>query len=170
MSFNDGTHCDVQSLTFHPNGNHFVAAAADGIARVYDLRANRAAMFKTKQTYDNRPATARHNHNIQQHPILSTSFSADARFLYTSHAWEDQGNSPWCIWDAYTGDFIRSVEGHSDWITSIASSQQLPPVLDGPTRASTSLDYCVTTSRDNGIKLWELEGTSYWTRERSGKV
>ena len=165
MGFSDATHCDVQALSFHPNGNHFIAAAADGIARVYDLRANRAAVYKTKQSFEARSIDDRHNHAVQQHAILATTFSADARFLYTCHAWEESGISPWCVWDAYTGDFIRSVEGHSDWITAIDSIQTLPPCLNGRNRPVSSLDYCITTSRDHDITLWEMEGQSYWMRK-----
>ena len=160
--FNDSNHGDVQTLSFHPDSALFAAAGSDGVVRTYDLRKPYSNCVFTTAADEEQVGEHLTPHPLcADKPVLGMCFSTHARMLYTCHAAEKEGQSTWCIWDAYTGDFVDEVPSHTHWTTAIDTVASPPVHLALPTTAHDRAEHVMT-----GAYVRESEGGE---REREGR-
>ena len=152
--FNDSNHGDVQTLSFHPDSALFAAAGSDGVVRTYDLRKPYSNCVFTTAADEEQVGEHLTPHPLcADKPVLGMCFSTHARMLYTCHAAEKEGQSTWCIWDAYTGDFVDEVPSHTHWTTAIDTVASPPVHLALPTTAHDRAEHVMT-----GAYVRESEG------------
>jgi predicted NACHT family NTPase len=83
----------------------------------------------------NRLTKRLHGH---ERPVYSAAFSPDGKFIVTGSNDHTAG-----IWDATTGQPLRTLQGHESWVNSAAFSP------DGK--------FIVTGSVDNTARIWDAE-------------
>ena len=108
-----------------PNGIYsadglLAADAQDGVVRLYTL----AAAVEPRRIEVG-------------HPIASLGFSPNGKILAVA-----MSDGLVHLWDSQTGDWLRTLQGHTGWVTSVAFS---------PTG-----DLLATGSQDKMVKLWRV--------------
>ena len=74
-----------------------------------------------------------------QAPVLAAAFSPDGKFVATGHGFFNSAK----LWDAETGERLRSFRGHTADVTSVAFSQDSKQLL--------------TSAADNTTRLWDFD-------------
>jgi WD40 repeat protein/serine/threonine protein kinase len=113
----------VTSVAYSPDGTRIASASADGSIRIWDSQSGRE---------NGRP--------LRKHKdrVTSVAFDPDGRRLISTGA-----DKSVYLWDLRTGEFIRSFEGHGNWVYHAAFS------ADGKRLA--------TASTDRTIRLWSVD-------------
>lgn len=128
----DGPSGSRSCVALGPNGKQLATGYSDGSVRLWDLETGNALW--TVQT-----------HNAMA-GVTALVFSSDGAYLTTASGWKygpGTGDNEAKIWDVETGRLVRTLEGHSHWICSVAFSP------DGRRIA--------TISRDGTAKIWDRD-------------
>jgi WD40 repeat protein/tRNA A-37 threonylcarbamoyl transferase component Bud32 len=111
----------VRSVAFSPDGQRLVSASADQTAKVWDVGTGQALLTLPLR--------------LQGYGALNACFSPDGRRIATASF--DRA----IVWDAFTGQEVYSVRGHTqeiNWVTFSADGQRL-----------------ATGSNDHTVKIWD---------------
>ena len=117
----------VNSVAFSPDGRMLASGGDDTTVRLWDVPTGKH--LRTLEESGSRVRSA----------VLSVDFSPDGRTLASGN-WRSVH-----VWDVMTGGRKRILEGHSDWVSSVAFSP------GGFTLAS--------GSSDGTVLLWEFDST-----------
>lgn len=110
----------IASLAFSPNGKYIVSGDSDGVIKIWDLTNGEARSIES-------PGKSRVN---------AVVFSPDGAQIASS-----DGNNI-ILWDAETAEQVSVLEGHTDWVRSLAYN------ADGSILAS--------GGDDKTIRLWDV--------------
>jgi WD40 repeat protein len=120
-----GSMRDTQALAFSPDGRLCAAEALDGAIHAWDVESGRVLM----EVYTGQTMTALGDTGV-------ITFSSDGKELLSTGA-----DGSVYLWDVATGKRIRSFEGHTEAVTSVAYSK------DGA--------HILTASLDGSVRLWD---------------
>lgn len=95
----------TSAVVFSPDGRQLATVGGDGITRTWAVSANNS--IKPQARFE--PASR----DPAQTPISTVAFAPDGRQLVTGGA-----DGLLRIWDVRTGAEVRSLRGHTDWITA----------------------------------------------------
>ena len=131
------TRAPIDSIAFAPDGKHFITGGWNGTARVWRVEDGRSFDLPHEGLY-----------------VQAVAFSPVANQVATGC---NDKSAFLRIWDLETRKPLRTLQGHTDAITSISYSK------DGNRLLTTSFD---NTARiwdvDTGAQLQLLEGHSWW--------
>jgi guanine nucleotide-binding protein subunit beta len=113
-----GHEADVNSLSFHPNGNNFVTCSEDKTSRLWDLRSDQEICVYKPPTPNS--------------SFTSTATSASGRLLFCS-----SDDSTIHTWDVISKEHLGNMCGHENRITQISVAPS------GIGIASSSWDFAV---------------------------
>lgn len=129
---------DIVSLALSPDGQRLVCLSSDQTVRLLDLSAGGVARkwYVGQAAVTTSPAVAAHQlDGINCRPAYQVAFAPDGRTFAVC-----AGPSIY-VWDAATGDLVRTLQGHAEPVTTVAYS------ADGRTIA--------TGGRDRQVILWD---------------
>ncbi|MEO0595985.1 MAG: WD40 repeat domain-containing protein, partial [Chloroflexota bacterium] len=120
----------VRSVAISPDNSFALTASDDGIFLQWDLSDN-----------DNPRLSATTYENAGR--INDMAISSDGRFALTAS--ENQAGTAYTVdmWDIASGERIRSLEGHTDWVSSV--------------RYSTNGRFALSASADNTLIEWRID-------------
>ena len=134
----------VTSVAFSPDGFTLASGGRDKTVRLWDARTGEHIRALTGQMDE----------------IITVAFSHDGELLASCSSglepWSDNSDHTIRVWDARTGDYLHTLEGHSDGVSSMAFFPGVPILASG--------------SYDNTIRIWDartgenmhiLEGHTY---------
>ncbi|MCS6864278.1 MAG: WD40 repeat domain-containing protein [Gemmataceae bacterium] len=123
----------VAAVAHSHDGTRLASVGGDGAIRIWTINDNGTLTPLVKFDSPTAPGTT------STAPLSTVAFSPDGRFVAAAGA-----DSVVRIWDIQTKSEVRTLRGHTDWITSIAFSP------NGRTLAS------VAAEKDNRLRLFEL--------------
>lgn len=115
------------TVVFSPDGSRLGTASRDGTARIWDSYTGKSLQVLSDPSDD------------VVYALYAITFSPDGRLIATSG--EDKAVK---IWDAKTGKKLFTLQGHTDWVWSLAFS-----------RDSHRL---VSSGRDDTARIWDVTG------------
>ncbi len=162
----------VRQVTFSPDGTQLFSASVDGTVRVWDVASgaalltlaghgdevwsvavapdgvtlvsggadSRVIMWNTRDEYPLRRLLSGHTNEV-----ASVALSPDGRLIASGSGLSNGGGEDVSVrvWDAATGDLLKTLTGHEGLVTSVAFSP------DGKLIAS--------ASADRTIRLWDVQ-------------
>ncbi|HEV8062849.1 MAG TPA: protein kinase [Gemmataceae bacterium] len=120
----------VTSVAFSPDGASLVSASYDNTVKLWDVSSGRE--LRTLKGHSSRASGVGYTFS----PVFSVAFSPDG-IRVASASWDSTVK----LWDAASGQELRTLKGHSAFVKSVAFS------LDGTRLAS--------ASDDKTVKLWD---------------
>jgi WD40 repeat protein len=115
----------VRAVAISPDGRFALTAADDLTLIRWDLRRGQPSVLNALE-------------DVPDARIVAISFSPDARFALTA---SDDRNIT--MWEIETGEIIRRLEGHVNWVTAVEYSP------DGR--------LAISASADNSLILWRID-------------
>jgi WD40 repeat protein len=115
---------NVVSMAFSPDGRSLATGGEDGFLRLWDLE-------RARQRF----AVQAH----EQHPVTQLKFSDDGRMLATATHTRRECK----LWDASTGQALRTLRGHTEPVQAVA-------IAPGNSAVATS-------APDGTVRLWDPE-------------
>jgi len=102
----------VSCVGFHPDADRIVTSGGDGLVKVFALPDNGSPLEATKIEPSIKSTIGGGNP-----PITTVAYSADGKYLVGGGA-----EGVVRIWDAITSAEVRTLRGHTGWVTSAAFS------------------------------------------------
>ena len=127
----------LRALAFSPNGRHLASTGLDKTVRVWDVAAGHELYILKPEGFVHSSTAGLVTEPILV-PLLAIEFSPDGKTLATAGA-----DRLVRLWQAESGQFIKSFKGHTMSVTALAFSP------DGQTLYSAGLD--------KTIRVWRLE-------------
>ena len=135
----------VRSLAFSPDGRQVLTGSSTGrwspdfsITRLWDVRTgNEVRVFDPVGRDILGRDIAEHEGIAFSSPVGAVAFSPDGEQLLTGRA----DGKVW-VWSRESGDSIRALEGHADWVSTITFSSDGSQLL--------------TASDDGTARLWDV--------------
>ena len=129
----EGHSYHVLSVSYSPDGTKIISGSLDKTIKIWD--ANTGQCLKTLEGHSD--------------CVLSVSFSPNGKYIVSGGSKENPGKYFWSddkfvgeikIWDANTGECLKTLEGHRNDVESVAYSPDGTKIISG--------------SVDKTIKIW----------------
>jgi WD40 repeat protein len=145
----------VFSLAFSPDGCLLATGSEDRLVRVWDVKTGQLLKMLSGHTDEVRSVAFSPQSYIGKQSIHHSNRQNQTRHLLASASYDRTVR----LWDINTGECCKTLEGHTDWVWSVAFSP------DGKTLASSSSDCTVKLwSASSGKCLRSLQGHSQQIR------
>src|SRR5262249_40426831 len=102
----------MTGVVFSPDGERLASSSEDETAKVWDARTGQQLLSLMGHTGQPLPSPAGHTS-----ALWGVIFSPDGRWLVAAS--RDQTAK---VWDARTGEEVRTLQGHTEWVTNVAFS------------------------------------------------
>ena len=120
----------LNEASFSPDGSRIVSASDDGTAKVFDVNGGTVLLTLNASMQD-------------LSNVWSSAYSPDGNFIATGLGQNFATSGVVKIWNALTGELLRTLQGHMSGVNSVAFDP--------------SSNFLASGAEDNTTKLWEFK-------------